>query len=71
MNMKKITMGLGQRDEDNVEFLKKHLNSRSKAAAVAQSLDIAKLIVEARIGGDTILLKDEKGKQRELIISGI
>ena len=69
--MKKVTMGFSERDEANVEFLGRHLNSRSKAATVAQSLDIAKLIVETRLNGSRIILKDDDGKQRELVIPGI
>jgi len=71
MSTKKVTMGFSERDLDNVELLQRELHSRSKASAVAQSLDIAKWIVQTKRKGGKIILTDESGQQRELVIPGL
>ena len=71
MDSKKVTMGFSRRDLENVELLQKQLHSRSKASAVAQSLDIAKWIVETKRKGGKIILTDDDGHQRELVIPGL
>ncbi len=70
MKTKKVTMGFRQRDLENVDFLQKTLQSRSKASTVGQSLDIAKLIVETKQKGGKVILTDSDGNQSELFIPG-
>lgn len=71
METKKVTMGFGERDLANVDFLLDRLNSRSKAAAVGQSLDIARLIVDTQQKGGKVIITDADGNQKELVIPGL
>ena len=71
METKKVTIGMGKRDIENVEYLQENLYSRSKASAVGQSLDIAKLIVEFKRNGGEVILKDGDGNLKELVIPGV
>lgn len=64
--MKRVIMGLSDRDLDNVEFLSKHHHG-SKASAVSQALAIANLVIQTKNNGGKVILTGAN-EDRELII---
>ena len=66
--IKKVTMGLTERDNENVEFVAKELHSRSKASAVSSSLSLARALLEAEDRGGKILIENKDGTFQELVM---
>ena len=67
-NIQKVTMGLTEKDVENVQFLLDELNTRTKAGAVSASLNLAKALVDAKKHGSKIIIKNDDGTLQELLM---
>lgn len=69
--MKRITLGLKDKDIENINYIKTAINGYSKLMALTFSLTLAKLIIEAKIKGNKIIKIDSNGNKKELFIQGM
>lgn len=70
-NRAKFTIELDQVDQDNLHYLLKAWNARSKVAAVAQALSLARLIVTSMAAGAAVTVTRPGGKSERLAFPGL
>lgn len=68
MKLKKVTMGLTERDVANTETLAVRLHSRNKASAVSTALAIAEGITSRIEDGGELIIKRKDGSMETVII---
>ena len=64
VRMKKHTL-------DQLDRLKAIVNSSSRSDAVRRSLDISEILVNTIASGGQVIIEDRKGKQKQILITGL
>lgn len=54
-----------------IEKLKEEIRAHSFSDMVRRSVDISALIVEAIKNGNKVIIEDKKGKQKQILVSGL
>ncbi len=56
---------------EQVEKLRKIVKAASFSDMIRRSVDISDMIVDAINSGHSVLIEDKKGKQKQILISGL
>ncbi len=65
----KVTMGLTERDIENADVIYKATQSRNKAQAVSVSLSFTRYLIEQRLKGQELCLRNERGDYERIIMT--